>query len=152
MYKHIIVAVDTSAVSEMLLREAIKVARNQESTIIIIHILDMSFISEGGMWVGLEAYLKNMNEAGIALLSHSTKKIESAGIKVESHLIEMTKSTDNIAGEIVATVKKLHGDLLVLGTHGRRGFRRFLLGSVAEEVIRSATTPVLLIRGDEAEP
>jgi len=57
----------------------------------------------------------------------------------------------DIAASLNEAAREWQGDLLVIGTHGRRGVRRIVLGSVAEAVIRESTMPVLLVRGKAAE-
>lgn len=149
MYQQIIVAIDTSSLSESVVNEAIKLAKNQKGRLILIHVIDTSLLSEGGMWMGLEQYLLEIKKGALSLLKKMENKVTEAGIKVETRLIEMTHGSSHIADMIIETVKRSEGDLLIIGTHGRRGFRKFLLGSVAENVIRLAITPVLLIRGEE---
>ena len=53
---------------------------------------------------------------------------------------------------ILQTAKEIHADLIVIGTHGRRGISRFLLGSVAEAIVRSAPCPVLTVRAKAVTP
>ncbi len=151
MYNHIIVAVDNSDTSRLALNEAILLAKDQHTKLALVHIVDLSFAGEGGMWIGLEEYLQSVREAANLLINKLEKIVKDAGIKIETYLVEMTGSNGRIAEEIVAAVRRLHGDLLIIGTHGRSGFRRFLLGSIADEVIHIANTPILLVRGQEEE-
>ena len=75
------------------------------------------------------------------------KKMDSAGIQSETKLIKTTQTNQRISEVIAKEAQKWPADLIVVGTHGRRGFSHFLLGSVAESIVRVATKPVLLIRG-----
>lgn len=149
VYDHIVIAVDSGETSKLALHEAIRLAKDQHTKLVIVHVVDLTFAGEGGMWVGLEEYIKTIRDAANALMSKYEKIVIKEGVKVESYVVEMTGPDDRIAEEIVAATKRLHGDLLVLGTHGRNGVRRFFLGSVAEEVIHIAKTPILLIRAKE---
>lgn len=149
MYDHIVVAIDNSDTSQRALQEAIRLAKDQHTKLHLVHIIDLSFAGEGGMWVGLEDYIKSIREGANALIAVCEKKVKSEDVKVESYLIEMTGPDERIGEQIVDAVRRLKGDLLVLGTHGRSGFRRFLLGGVAEEVIRIANAPILLVRAKE---
>ena len=72
-----------------------------------------------------------------------------SSIKFEAKLIELISSQGRIAEVIAEEAANWSADLLVLGTHGRRGFSRLFIGSVAENTVRIATTPVLLIRSPE---
>jgi nucleotide-binding universal stress UspA family protein len=74
-----------------------------------------------------------------------------AGATFETKLVTEPAVAGDIAGSINEAARQWGGDLLVIGTHGRRGVRRIVLGSVAEAVIRQATMPVLLVRGQAAE-
>ena len=72
----------------------------------------------------------------------------NAGIQVDAELIE---TFGDSAGEcIVEKAKEVDADLIVCGTHGRRGIRRMLMGSDAEYIVRRAPAPVLLVRNQEA--
>lgn len=81
------------------------------------------------------------------MLKQSEVRAREANITAETALLE-TFGVTRVATEIVEAAKKWPADLIVLGTHGRRGFVHLLLGSVAEDVVRMAATPVLLIRGE----
>lgn len=58
----------------------------------------------------------------------------------------VTADKGSIASNLLAEAEKWHADLIVMGTHGRRGLGRVVIGSVAESVLRAATLPVLLVR------
>jgi nucleotide-binding universal stress UspA family protein len=70
--------------------------------------------------------------------------MRAAGVKGEMKVDEATSLAD-VSSLILDAVKAFEADLLVLGTHGRRGFKRLVLGSVAEQCVRQAALPVLLI-------
>jgi nucleotide-binding universal stress UspA family protein len=90
-----------------------------------------------------------LKNAGREILEEGRARVEAAGIAVEASLF------DSLSGRLCQRVeeeaKSWNADLIVIGTHGRRGVRRMLLGSDAEQVVRSALLPVLLIRGTEIE-
>ena len=88
--------------------------------------------------------------AGEKILKRAAQRANKAGIDAETKLLEMLQYGDRVADEIVRDAGKWRASLIVIGTHGRRGFRRALMGSVAEGVARIASTPVLLIRGEQA--
>ena len=71
---------------------------------------------------------------------------QEAGIKVDTKLAVIESLTQRICDAINEESKRWSADLVVIGTHGRRGFNHLLLGSVAEGVIRLATKPVLICR------
>jgi len=87
-----------------------------------------------------------MSVGGQKTLERFVEQVKAAGLSTESRLIELRDLGETVAGSIVSEAEAWGADLIVLGTHGRRGWRRLLLGSTAEEVARMAKTPVLLIR------
>jgi nucleotide-binding universal stress UspA family protein len=68
-------------------------------------------------------------------------------VAFETHLITIETLKQSASEAIASDAETWGADLIVIGTHGRRGLRRLFLGSVAEGVARAAATPVLLIRG-----
>ncbi|NTX18320.1 universal stress protein, partial [Burkholderia cepacia] len=81
---------------------------------------------------------------GDALAKDFATLMQAAGVKGETRRSEAT-SLNDVSSLILDGAKAFGADLLVLGTHGRRGFRRLVLGSIAEQCVRHATLPVLLI-------
>lgn len=72
---------------------------------------------------------------------------QKAGVPATPRLLELQQVADRAADGIVNAARQARADLIVIGTHGRRGVSHLLLGSVAESVVRIASMPVLLIRG-----
>jgi len=72
------------------------------------------------------------------------------GIEAATKLIEIKRAGDRVTDMIAKEADNWPADLIVISTHGRRGFNHLLMGSVAEGVMRIATKPVLLIRGQQA--
>ena len=148
MYKQILVPVDGSDTSNLALEEAIKLAKNQQAALRLIHVVD-----ETTVYMMVETpypiadYLKVMHEAGQKVLSTCAAKAQEAGIKADTKLVIIESLTQRICDAINEEAKHWSADLIVIGTHGRRGFNHLLLGSVAEGVIRLATKPVLIFRG-----
>ncbi len=147
MYKQILVAVDDSDTSQLAFQEAIKLAKEQQSTLRLIHVVDEYFYTTGT--IDYLAYEKVIKEQGQLLLTQLKEQAHHAGVKVECKLIEIVEYAPRISEKIVKEAIECKADLIVIGTHGRRGFSRFVLGSVAEGVIRMATIPVLLIRSTQ---
>ncbi|WP_045097503.1 universal stress protein [Legionella fallonii] len=147
MYKNILLAVDGSNASNSAVEEVIKLIKDQNTHLRVIHVVDENMAYHGGPGFDAALIINALKEEGKEILDNAAKTIESqSSIKVEKLLLELRQSQGRIAEMIVDESKKWPTDLLVLGTHGRRGFNRFILGSVAENVIRIATTPVLLVR------
>jgi nucleotide-binding universal stress UspA family protein len=148
VYTRILVPVDGSAASARGLDEAIKLARLLKSHVRLVHVV------EPWIMVGAETpaatvlqIAESLRSKGAALLEDCEKKVRNAGVEVDRELIETLGVS---AGEsIVQKASELNADLIVCGTHGRRGIRRLLMGSDAEYIVRRAPVPVLLVRNQE---
>lgn len=147
IYKNILLAIDGSEGSNVAVEEIIKLAKDQNVHLRIIHVVDETMAYCGGLGFDASLIINSLKEEGKEILDNVAKTIESqSSIKVEKSLRELRVLQGRIAEIIVEEAKEWPADLLVLGTHGRRGFSRLFLGSVAENIIRIATTPVLLVR------
>lgn len=124
-YKRILVAVDGSDASARGLREAIRLAKAERAELCVFNVVD-------------EFYAFATPEA----------TAEKQGVKAKAVMRETVGGP--AADAIVREAKKLRADLIVLGTHGRRGVRRMVLGGDAEQVVRTASVPVLLVRAGNA--
>jgi len=150
MYQKILVPVDGSPTSSRGLQEAIKLAKLTGARLRLMHVVDQISFA-----VGMEAatmvtseMMQMVRESGEAVLKKARARVEKAGLRVDTVLC------DGIAGRVcdhvVEQAEAWHADLIVLGTHGRRGFGRLLMGSDAEMIVRMAIVPVLLVRAKEA--
>jgi len=148
MYQGILVPIDGSPTSTRGLGEAIKLAQLTHARLRLIHVVDeLSFAlsaSEGLTMTG--DILSLLREAGAAILTQGAATVKAAGLEVDTVL------KDSFAGRVcdlvVDEAATWPADLIVLGTHGRRGVGRLFMGSDAESIVRSAQTPVLLLRSD----
>jgi nucleotide-binding universal stress UspA family protein len=91
----------------------------------------------------------SLRERGKTILADSAALVRKQGLEPETVLLESIGGP--AADLIVAQAKDYQAELIVMGTHGRRGFRRLALGSDAEQVVRLATVPVLLVRGEPSK-
>jgi nucleotide-binding universal stress UspA family protein len=150
MYQKILVPVDGSATSDLGLNEATKLAKLTGARVRLLHVVDvLSLAIAGEGMVGTAGdVLAAVRESGRTILQRAEASVQSAALSVDTVLL------DNSAGrvaEIVADEAASWGaDLIVLGTHGRRGVGRLILGSDAEQVLRLAPVPVLLVRDKTA--
>ncbi|KTD57121.1 universal stress protein [Legionella sainthelensi] len=151
MYKNIMLALDWSnKISDSLVEEVIKLTKDQNSNVRIIHVIDETFINYGGPPFDYVSIIASWREDSEKLLNSASKKIISQSpTKVDTLVLELKPLQGRVAEIIVEAAKEWPADLLVIGTHGRRGFSRFFLGSVAENIVRIAPTPVLLVRGTD---
>lgn len=146
-YKNIMLALDGSEASFLALREVIKFTKEQKTNVRLIHVIDASLIYQGGTGFNYLNVIDACRQEGNAIFEKAKKMLASQPqLHVDQHLVELLPFQGRIAEAIVEEAQNWPADLLVVGTHGHRGFSRLFLGSVAENVIRIATMPVLLIR------
>jgi nucleotide-binding universal stress UspA family protein len=144
-YKRILVPVDGSATSTAGLNEALRLAKNQNAKLKLIHIVDELMIfntAESGL--NIEPVLESMKRGGQQILDRAAKLAAARGTRPETELRENV--TGRIADVLIDRAKRWRADLIVMGTHGRRGVNRLVLGSAAELVVRNSPVPVLLVR------
>ncbi len=148
MYKRIAVAVDGSETSTMALNEAVKLAKVMHSTLLLLYVCEempVVWNTDGMTPFPIEEVTKAFIDAGKQLLQQDRASVADSGVEVETKLVEDYKG--RIGAVISQEAEKWLADLLVVGTHGRKGITHLLMGSVAEGVMRTANIPVLLVRG-----
>jgi nucleotide-binding universal stress UspA family protein len=143
-YRRILAAVDGSDAGAAGLREALRLAKSEAADLCIVHVVNAApaYTPLAGPPPPNLPHL--MVDAGRRLLEEAKQEAEKAGVRANTVLVE--HDDRGAAGGILSQAGKLGADLLVLGTHGRRGLTRALLGSDAERVVREAPVPVLLVR------
>ncbi len=149
IYKNILVSVDDSNTSKLAINEAKKFAKSSSNIFLrFLHIGNEFFIDWDGKAIYPQDTRQEFAHSQLALLQNIEIEMHNDHINnFETRLVEASKDT-RIAEQIVNEAKSWPADLIILGTHGRQGFHHFMLGSVAEGVIRIAPMPVLLIRGE----
>jgi len=140
-FKRILIAVDESAFAAHAADIGIELAKSLKAEIAFIHAVDPS-IARAGPEVGVPAdKLIALEERDAKnLLSAFRERAEASPAAFE--FLEIGKP----ATKIVEGAKSWPADLIVIGSHGRGGVERLLLGSVAESVVRHASCPVLVVR------
>jgi nucleotide-binding universal stress UspA family protein len=149
MYTRILVSVDGSDTSKRALNEALELAKVHQSQLRIVHVVDAATLFVGDhFYADMDRLEAAMMEAGKKVLAEAAAVAEKAGLRAETQLIEIETINARVADLIVQDAKSWRAGLIVVGTHGRRGLSRVVLGSVAEGVVRAAPVPVLLVRGE----
>ena len=150
MYQKILVPVDGSATSDLGLQEATKLAKLTGAHVRLLHVVDVLSLAIAGAGTAGAAgdVLAGVRESGRTILRRAEATAQAAQLTVDTALHE---NTSGRVAEIVADEAVSCGaDLIVLGTHGRRGIGRLILGSDAEQVLRLSPVPVLLVRDKTA--
>ena len=152
MYKRILVAVDGSDTSTKALVAALQMARESGGVLRIIHVLeDLAQVMAYDYYGAYPGNLaKVLRDNGQKVLTDARAIAQSAGVATDDRLLEA--KGQRLAEAVVQEIGQFNADLVVVGTHGRRGLGRVLLGSGAEQVIRLSPVPVLVIRVPEQPP
>jgi len=146
MYRRILVPIDASRTATLGLREAIRLAKDQGAALRVVHVVDkMAIIGVAEAGMNPRPVLARLARSGRAVLDAARRSAKKAGVGAETVLFEPV--TKRVADTVLREAKRWRADLIVMGTHGRRGMRRLVLGSDAEQVVRLAEVPVLLVRG-----
>jgi len=155
MYKKILLAVDGSPASHEVIREASRLA-TIDTLIRVITIADnpaFVFDAPYGIHYDLGAVRQAVLQQAKATLERAHSELEQLEVKAETSLVDLTtQAHGTVVKAILDEAKAWEAELIVLGTHGRRGVKRLLLGSVAEMVVRTSPVPVLLVRSSEPFP
>jgi universal stress protein A len=136
-YRRILTPVDFDETAEAALDAAARIAAENQGTVFVLHVVPM-VMAPTGMPNYVDIYKDQEKIAG--------QKLSAMAQRHPKINCEMLTRIGDPAHEILAAERRLAADLIVLATHGRKGVRRMLLGSVAEAVLRSASCPVLTVR------
>ena len=150
MYTRILVAVDGSPISNKALTHALQMARDSGGQVLLVHVVDeLAYLTGYDQFGGYSGELTRvMKESGAKILNDAMAIASAAGVRAEIQLF------DNFGARLGETMadaaNSWNADLIVVGTHGRRGIGRLMLGSGAEQIARLAPVPVLIIRDEAA--
>ncbi|MGY2489733.1 universal stress protein [Cupriavidus sp. CP313] len=147
-YSKIVVAVDGSSTSDLALGEAIRVAAPGGATVLALYVVDTGTPMFDAGYYDPSQLQKAFEESGQRALQAASQRLAAAGVAHETRLVSEAPVPGDLGASINEAARQWGADLLVIGTHGRRGVRRLVLGSVAEAVMRQSTMPVLLVRGE----
>ena len=156
MFQQVLVAVDGSPTGNRGLKAAIGLAADQKASLAIVHVVDdmasVSYVGDMGYVPAdyVDRLLDDLRRNGRKLLGKAEALARASGVDAKTVLAETRGGS--IADAIVGQARKLRADVIVLGTHGRRGLTRVLMGSDAEAVLRESRVPVLLVRAGTGAP
>ncbi len=145
MYARILVPVDGSPSSNLGLEEAIKLAKDQGAELRLLHVLnDLVMMSPDSIGTNSGEIVEALRQSGDELLNAADTRARGAGLTATSTLLDEIGAP--VGAAILRHAQQWGADLIVCGTHGRRGVRRLVLGSDAEYIVRHTRVPVLLRR------
>jgi len=153
MFKRILVPLDGSAPSRAGLEQALALAKSEGGRVRFIHVVDENALMQGmepAFNVG--ELLDAMAAEGRKLLAEASAAARRRGVKADTVLHE--QHVGRVAERVIREAKKWPADVIVMGTHGRRGIGRLVMGSDAESVLRESPVPLLLVkdRGRRRKP
>ena len=152
MYSRILVPVDGSATSLLGLKHAIGLATDEHAQLRLLNVVDESILipavyayPSGDTADLIDSLRVSGRKALAAAAARAAKRgVDAERAQLESHL-------QPVSDAILAEARKWQADLIVMGTHGRRGLNRLMLGSDAERLLRESPVPVLLVRGVQSK-
>jgi nucleotide-binding universal stress UspA family protein len=142
--RRLLVAYDTSDQANAALDVAFALARSEKASIVACFAIDieaeMGRIAAAFHYTPVSA-ARMLRDDGRAVLDAASARAETAGLPIRTKLIDAP-----VVSGIAAYARSVGADMIVVGSHGRSGIPRLLLGSVAEGLMRHATVPVLVVR------
>ena len=151
MYKKILVPVDGSETSLLGLQHAILLAKDQKAALRVLHVVHDYLVNDGLRgFVRSGELLQEFRERGHSILTDAANSARKQGVEADIESVETLMGP--VGAVIVEHAQKWSADLIVIGSHGRRGIRRLVMGSDAEYVVRTTPVPVLLVRGTQTPP
>ncbi|TDN63195.1 universal stress protein [Paraburkholderia sp. BL10I2N1] len=147
MYKRILVGMDGSQTSTHALDEAVRLARLAQATIHAVYVVDKTPIFNYAGYYDPVVLVEALRKDGRTALASAEAACRKAGVACEAELVETERMSEDVAEALQRYAERNSIELAVMGTHGRRGVRRIVLGSVAERFVRFSHCPVLLVRG-----
>lgn len=147
MYQRILVPIDGSATSDRALQEAIKLAAGK-AQIRLVYVTEEIYPldAEAYAYIDYDSLREAVRKTGERVLEKAAETLRKAGVTAQTALLDA--SGVRVASIIEGEAQNWKANLIVIGTHGRSGLSRLLLGSVAEGVVRGASVPVLLVRAE----
>ena len=144
VFKRILVPVDGSKPSGAGLRAAIALAREQKARIRLVHVAQIVLAPPPASGFTVSELYGLLRQAGERLLLRTVRQCRRRKVECDTRLyVAVAERTSHV---ILEEARKWRADLIVMGTHGRRGIRRFALGSDAEQVLRASPVPVMTVR------
>jgi nucleotide-binding universal stress UspA family protein len=144
LMKRILVPIDGSTLSGEAIREAFELARALPAEVILLHVVPDPGLPNtvDGVWMDTDAIHKDLRQRGRGLLKEAVQELAS----VTTRPLMRDALGEHPADVIVRLSNEEQVDLIIMGTHGRAGLERLLMGSVAERVAHHALAPVMLVR------
>jgi nucleotide-binding universal stress UspA family protein len=150
MYQRILVPVDGSETAIKAMITALQMARDSGGQVHLVHVVEgMTPLAADPYGAYSGEVIEIMRQSGAKILEDALVVAKAAGVPADTELFD--NFGERLAEVVADSATRFKADLIVVGTHGRRGLGRMMLGSGAEQIIRLAPVPVLVIRHDESK-
>ncbi|SAL83039.1 UspA domain-containing protein [Caballeronia choica] len=151
MYSRILVPIDGSAIASHAFDEALNIARANGSEVQPLFVIDTPPVVSDAS-AAFHADIRDaFKKEGAAIAAEAAARLDQAGVSGAPRIVEVALTGEDVAHRILKSAQEYGADLVVLGTHGRRGWRRLVLGSVAQQFLRIARCRVLLVPAGTVE-
>lgn len=148
MYDRILMPTDGSGCARRAARKGLELAKRLGSTVTFLHVLEnplvAGYAAPEALPYSAQLY-QDLKKAGGEILDDALAMAKEAGVEARAELIENRRPADAIHDA------EAEHDLVIVGTHGRRGVDRWMFGSVTEGALRRATTPFMVIRSSDED-
>jgi nucleotide-binding universal stress UspA family protein len=144
-FKHILVTTDFSPSSSGAIELAIEMATKFDAELTLLHVWELPVYPYMELMISSAEITNSVEKAAAECLATKLKEVQ-ARLPRSKSLLKLGLPWQ----QIVETIKQSKADLLVMGTHGRRGVEHAIMGSVAEKLVRLSPIPVLTVRGAPA--
>lgn len=144
-YQHLLVPVDGSDISFSAVRHAAQIAKSFGSKLTIISLIAENPFTEADFYYSsaiMKEYFVEAHANAKKALKQATNIAAEEGITAESHIVTGLVNAEHV----VEKAEEIGADLIVMGSHGRKGFQKLILGSFAQDVLSSSEIPVLIIK------
>lgn len=144
-YNQILVPVDGSQISFSAVKKAAQIAKAFNSKLTLISLVAEDPFTDADFYYSsaiMKEYFVQAHENATKSLADALEIAKAEGVDAETQIIKGQVSAEGIA----ETASELKADLIVMGSHGRKGFQKFLLGSFAQDVLKSTELPVLIVK------
>ncbi|KAK45582.1 universal stress protein UspA [Caballeronia jiangsuensis] len=145
MYSRILVPLDGSAIASRALDEALALTHDADAQIQALYVIDAPPVCGRASPSSFQDFHDSYAKEGKAVCADAAVRMEQTHFQGSTRVVEVNLADDDLAQRIATSALEFGADLIVMGTHGRRGWRRIALGSVAERLVRLAPCPVLLV-------
>ncbi|MBT9525389.1 MAG: universal stress protein [Rhizobacter sp.] len=145
MYSKILVPLDGGTTSERALREAVSLAKLTRGRLALLHVVDdYPMMVEMSAAIDFDAVRRQLRTQGEEIVEKGRVMAAAEGVEADTSVTDITQG--RVSDAILKAVDSTHSELVVMGTHGRRGFNHLVMGSDAEAVVRQCKVPVMVVR------